>query len=74
MSARRLIVTLFAVEFIVLPSAIGFPDERPDAHGMIPIERICAGMRRANPHNDFNLKTCQNLSAAGMVAPTTRSR
>jgi hypothetical protein len=74
MLARRLIVTLFAIEFIVLPSAIGFPDERPDTHGMILIEMICAGMRHADPNNDFNLKTCQSLSAAGKIAPAPRSR
>jgi hypothetical protein len=71
-----LITVLFAVEFCVLPSAIGFPDEGPDIQAVIVTEEICAAALRAGADlaGALNMKTCHSLSAEGIIAPRARSR
>jgi hypothetical protein len=69
MSAGSLITALFAVEFCILPSAIGFPDDRPDTQGVIVMEKICAGALRADLAGALNIETCRGLYATGKITP-----
>jgi len=70
----RFITALFTVECCLLPSAIGYPDDRPDTQGIIVMEKICAGALRANLAGALNIKTCQSLYAAGKLPSPARPR
>jgi hypothetical protein len=69
----RFITALFTIECCVLPSAIGYPDDRPDTQGIIVMEEICAGAMRADLAGALNIKACQSLHAAGKIAFPARS-